>query len=790
MNLTHFFDKLNKISLYLLLFLIPVFFLPFTQNVLDFPKQILASVLILLSLIGWLGKSIIEGRVVLRGDKIFYISLILIFVSLLFSFIFSLWPELSFWGHYLAPADSFLSLFLFLIFAFLIVNSFKTGVEFLTLLFPLLLSGAIAGVIGILQLYNVFILPFNFAGISSFNTVGTINSLAIFSAAVLPLSLILFFKGKGALKIILGIISFIFFISVLLINFKTAWICLMAAILVLFIFGFNSQKSKNKTAWAVLLMIGLIFSIFFYFFPARLPGFPVLPLEVSLTFNSEAHILKGAFDQGAKNIFLGTGPGTFIFSYSQHRSSLLNQTLFWGTRFSNGHSYFMDWILTKGILGGASLIFLYYLIINFLFKYLKKFGDKEDFFEIKLGLTAGLLGLIIAGFLYPFNFILHFIFWFFIGGFFIFFSSKLKVISLFFESSVNTEAEKKQNLLDYPKMVLSNLILIAVIISGLSLVFLFWQKYYAEINYLKGVENSETENFDRAIGYFHQAIRLNPSSDLYQRDLSQIYLAKANLILQNPDLSFEDKRSLANLAIIDGAEAINQAVEIAPINVANWNVRGFFYRNLIGVEGAVELSLESYQKATQLEPSSPFAFGEKGRVYILTAQDLAQKGQEELSMEKLDAALENLNRAIALKPDYASAHYLAAVAYDQQGNLEQAILKLNEIKTISPQDSGVAFQLGLLYWRAQELNEAREELQRAVNLNPDYSNARYILGLVYEKQGEKEKAKEEFKKVAQLNPENQEINKILENIEKGLPALEDITFFEPPIQETPPEIQQ
>jgi len=776
MSLIFFFDKLNKISLCLLLFLIPIFFLPFTQNVLDFPKQFLALILILLSLIGWLGKNIFEGNLTLRENKIFYLSLFLIFLSLLFSSFFSLSPRMSFFGSSLNVTDSFLTFLLFLILTFLIVNSFKKESEFLLFLFFFLSAGAIAGILNLFQIYRIFLFQFDFAKILSFNTIGTTNSLALFGAALLPISLILAFNSKGFLKAILGLISFILVANVVLVNFRVAWVVLLVGILVLFIFGFGNQKKKIKASWAVLLMVGLILSIFFYFFPVRLPGFPVLPLEVSLAFNSEAHILRGTFDQGIKNIILGTGPGTFIFNYSKYRSPLLNQTLFWGTRFFEGSSFFMDWFITKGILGGITLIFLYFLIIYFIFKELPKVEKTEvkNFYGIKLGLAAGVLGLICASFLYAFNFVLYFTFWFLVAGFILFFTPKLKQI----------------NLSSQPGMVSVNLILVAVIIFSLSLFFLQGQKYFAEMKYLKGIEDSRVGNLDGAISHVQEAVNLNPSLDTYWRDLSQLFLIKANVISQDPNLSPEEKGRLTNPAIIGGAEAINQAIKVMPMNVANWNVRGFFYRNLIGIEGAGELSLDSYQKASQLEPSSPFSFGEKGRVHILIAQDFAQKGQDELRRENLDLALNSLKAAIELKPDYASAHYLLAVVYDQKGELEQAISKLEETKIITPQDSGVAFQLGLLYYRSQKLEEAQEEFKRAVNLDADYSNARYMLGLVYDQRGEKEKAKQEFEIVAQLNPENQEIKKILENIEEGLPALEGIALSQPPIQETPPEIQQ
>ncbi len=772
MTWTSFFNNLNKIPLYLLLFLIPIFFLPFTQNVLDFPKQIISAFLISLSLIGWLGKKIGEGKVVLRGDKIFYLALFLIFLSFLFSFVFSLWPNASFWGYSLEVADSFLTFLLFLILTFLFLNSFEIKTEFLPLIFIFLLSGAIAGIINILQLYKIFLFPFDFTKFSSFNTIGTPNSLAIFEAVLLPLSLVLIFKGKGLFKIIFGIISFILFANIVLINFKTAWVSLIVSILVLFIFGFG-EKIRIKIGLTILLMVGLILSIFFYFFPISLPGFPVLPPEVSLSLGSEIYVLKSAFREEVKNIILGTGPSTFVFDYSQYRSPLLNQTLFWGTRFLNGNSAFLDWVLTKGALGGISLFFLYSLIAYFLFRYLRKIEDKEGFFEIKLGLAAGILGLIVASFLYPFNFGLYFVFWFFVGGFFLYFSPKLIKISL--SSS---------------KVLLLNSIFLLMIIFSLSLLFFLGERYFAEMKYLKGIEASGAGNLTQAIDYIRQSTNLNPAIDIYWRDLSQLYLAKTNLVLKDPNLSSEEKRRLANLAIVDGAEAINKAVNLAPMNVANWNVRGFFYRNLIGIEGAAELSLTSYQKAIQLEPASPFAFGEKGRVYILIAQDFAQKGEEEKRRENLDLALNSLNKAIELKRDYAPAHYLLAVVYDQQGRLEEAISKLEETKIITPQDPGIAFQLGLLYYRSEKLEEAQGEFDRAIKLNPDYSNARYMLGLVFDKKGEKEKAREQFEKVAQLNPENKEVAKILENLKKGLPALEGIIPSQPPIGEVPPEIQR
>lgn len=759
-----FFKKLNQIPLYLTLFLIPLLFLPFTQNVLDFPKQVFFSILILLSLIGWTGKIIFERKLFLNQNKIFYLSLLLIFLSLSFSLFFSLNIRFSIFGSPIEISDCFFTSILFLIFVFLLFNSFETKVEFLYLIFFLFSSSALVGILNFFQIYQIFIFPFDFSKNPSFNLIGTPNSLAIFESLIFPISLILFFKSKGNLKIILGIISIIIFLNILLINFKTAWSILIVETLVLFTFS-----EKVRFDFLSVLMVIFVFSIFFYLFPLPFPGFPRLPPEISLSFPAEFYLIKNAFSKSFKNLILGSGPATFIFDYSLYRSPLLNQTIFWGTRFSKGHSMFFDWLLTKGVLGGISLLLLFIFSIFFFFSKLDK-KERDEFFEIKVGLISALFGSIFSFFFYPFNFSLSFIFWFLVGATFFFFNKKFLVIDF---SSVG-------------KNFFANLIFVLVALFSLCLIFIQSQKYLAEVYYLKSVKSFQIGNLDLALNYLQKAINFNSSIDFYWRDLSQIYLAKANAISQDPNLSLEEKRNLANSAIIFGAQAINRAINILPQNVANWNVRGFFYQNLVGIEGAAQESLNSYQMAIQLEPNSPYSFTEKGRVYILMAQDFAKKGDEKSQKENLNFAISILQKALELKSDYAPAHYLLAVVFDQLGEGERAIAKLEEAKSIAPQDFGLAFQLGILYWRKENFSKAKEEFERAISINPDYSNAHYMLGLVYEKMGEKEKAISEIEKVVKLNPQSEEAKKILENLKKGLPPLEEITL---PIQENPPEIK-
>lgn len=762
MNKTLILDKLNKYLLYLVVFLIPLFFLPFTQNVLSYPKRFLLLILVVLSLTVWLIKQKVQGLTLKQIDKKMYWVGGLILASFTLSTIFSLGKGLSFWGRPYSVSDSLLSIIILLGLAFLILNSFSRE-EYLKLVYLLIGSGALVGLFAILKLYGI-----SLVNSSILSGVGSFNTAAIFSAVLFPLALAVLVQAKNPLKILLGISAAILLATVLLINFKPAWIVLLIGVLFSLFFSTWNPSSKLKLGWIAGLMIGLILALFFIIFRFPIPGFPTRSPEVSLNLNSEYNILKGVFAQGLTNKILGTGPSTFKFDYSQFRSPALNQTIFWGTRFTQGNCSFWDWIITKGILGGLALVLLWVLLIIIGIK--KIIVSDSSQWEIKLGVMSSLVGLIGAHFLHPFNFSLYFIFWVTVGIFLGLIFSEIKKVKLgWFRVRFGF-----------------SLVLVLVVLLGIGLILVQGIRYFSEVEYYQGIQAWSQGNIESAISHLSRATQLSfaPLSsprDRYYRDLAQLYLARANQITANKNLK---NPGLVQTSVVKGIRALNKATKLAPFNPANWNVRGFFYRNLIGVKGAGKSALESYRKATELEPSSPFAYAELGRVHIL----MAQQGTVNKS-KALEAATKALNKAIELKSDYAPAHYLLAVVYDQQGKLSPAITKLKKAQAIAPRDVGLAFQLGVLYWRQRKFELARAQFEKAVKLNPNYSNARYMLGLVYDRQGNREQAKRQFQKVAQLNPNNQRVKKILENLNQGLPALKNLGSKRNPLQKTPQEIQ-
>jgi len=758
--------KITKASIYLLVFLAPLFFLPWTLNILDFNKQALMGILVILALFAWTLKILVSGRFEFNLSRL-SLPIVIMFVVYGFSTLFSLSTYGSFWGWPLNVSAGFLTLLYFGFLYFLIANVFTKKQEIFWLLLALVSSGFLAAVFGGLQLFGKFILPWDFAKIISFNTIGTVNSLAVFLAILLPLIIILQLIAKKWMRVMLAIFALVMLVSLVLVNFWVAWLVLIIGAAILFIFQMLNIKN-NRAGGIQLSMALLIIALFFVIFRFSLPGLPQTPFEVSPSQRAEISIAKSSL---SKSPVLGNGPGTFVYNFSKFKSKDLNQTVFWNVRFVSGASEILDKLITTGILGILSLISIFGMFFWMGFRYLKeKAGDMKDEMSwlLRLGVFSAFGGVVMSQFLYPANFSLALVFWILLAGFTALDKRKIKSWEISPGSSLAVGV---------------SFCLVLVLIFGIGLLFFGAQKYMAEIKYLGGLRDWQEGQTEQAILRLKEATNLNPSLDVYWRDISQLYLVRLNESLQRKDLKPEEMTSQNQILMTGAINSAKEATRLNEANVANWNVRGFIYRNMMGiVGGAGDWALNSYQKAGELEPANPYIFSEIGRIYI-SKFDLGE-GQKE---ENLRLALESFERALSLKDDYAPAHFQIAMVYVREGKTKEAIDKLETTKQVAPLDTGLAFQLGLIYYNDNQFDKAGEEFQRAIGLDGNYSNARYFLGLIYDREGNKKEAISQFEKIEKLNPENSEVKNILANLRAGKPALEGIQPSQPPIEEAPPE---
>jgi len=780
-------DEIIKKLIYVLVILIPLWFLPITVNAVEFNKQALMVLLVVITLIFWLIKILSQGEIRWKSN-ILNVFLGIFLVICILATIFSLrgYGSLVGWPTHLS--GSLINILTFLALYVLIVNNFKGLKETFGLLFAFLVSSALVTIIGLLQIWGGFIFPWDFTRVASFNTVGTANTLGIFSATVLTLIMALLFVIKRSeikiFLVILGVLNLIILISL---NFWVSWLVVGIGMAVILFFSLiRVVKLEENISWIALPMTFLTIALIFMIFRPGLPLRPNLPVEVGLSYKGGGEIVEKVLREKP---ILGTGPETFAFNYTKYKSEAINQTVFWNIRFSNPPSEIFSIASDLGILGLVSfLIILISFIIKAIKNLIRTIGQDDNILKrfSEIGLFAAWLGLVVSWFFYPQNFTLMFVFW-------LLFSLYLA------ESSVLKH--KVYNLRSSPKiLLLTSFSFVIIIVITVSFLYIEGTRFVAEAKYKNGLDSIQIKGeLDKGINSVIRSTVVNPYEDRTYRVLSQLFILKMNKDARLSELSEQQRLNLIQIDAINAINSAAQAVRLSPKDVSNWLARGRVYGQVMGlISGAGDWAKSSYKEAVKLEPSNPFIFTEWGKIYVMEANLISGQAQKDKAAqtemnEYLNLALEKFNQAIAVKPDYAPAHFETALVFERQGKLNEAISKMEINRQLLPQDTGVAFQLAVLYYKAEKYPQAKAEFTRAIVLDPNFSNARYFLGLLYDREGDKKSALDQFERIFKLNPDNEHVKQIIANLKAGQPALGSPELGPPeqpeeiPIEEKPKE---
>lgn len=570
---------------------------------------------------------------------------------------------------------------------------------------------------------------------------------------------------KANIKIFLVILGLINLVILISLNFWVLWLVLIVGLAIILVFGLmRIVKLEENVSWLAWPIAILAIALIFMFFRPILPFRPNLPVEVGLTYRGGFDVIKNVIKERP---ILGTGPESFVIEYSKYKPQPINQTAFWNVRFSNPPGEIFSIVSDLGLVGLLSfLIILALFIFQVIRNLVKTVGEGDNILKqfLEIGLFAGWLGLTVGFFLYPQSLVSLFIFW-------LLFSIYLAESSVF--------KEKIFNLRKSPTILLiTSFSFVVIIILMVGLIYIEGTRYVSEAAYKNGLDLVQVKgDLDNGINKIIKSTVINPYEDKNYQVLSQLFIFKLG---RDSKLTNLNQQQRANLIQVDAINAINSAVRattLSPKNVANWLSRGEVYRQVIGfINGADDWAESSFDEAIKLEPSNPYTYTEWGRVLIAKATLLASQGKKDKATQDainsyLNQALAKYDQAIAVKADYAPAHFESARIFESQGKLKEATAKMEIEIQLVPKDPGVAFELGVLYYRAQKYAQAKGAFIRAIVLDDNYSNARYFLGLLYDREGDKESAIDQFDRILQLNPGNEQIKQILANLKAGLPAL-------------------
>lgn len=729
----NFFNKITKSSIYILVFLLPLFFLPFSFEAFEYSKQYLLFFLVSLAFFAWiLRMTFYDKEIRFRWSPFDLFVLGFLAVALL-STIFSVDKSSSLYGFYGRFSNGLIGLLSLGALYFLIINNIqykenaspeekrspKIGIS--KLLNLVLWSSGLVVLMSYFSIFGVWLKISNFLpGVMSqitFNPVaGSLEGLSVFLGI-----LVIFLVGLMMSKI-QNIFYWVLLVASLgllvIVDFTAAWLIVLTTLALFVGFGMWRrifQENVNRLLIPIFLII--IAAILIPLQPLNLN----LPREQVLSQQTSWEVAIIAATDNVKSGFLGSGIGTFHYDFAKHKPLEINQTWLWQVRFDRAGSYLAELLATTGFLG----IGLYFALIGFFFLiswFLLLAGNSK--FAVPLLMVF--VALLIGQFVYYQNTTLAFLFWLTLGL-----------------SAANWQKLIKEKVIsfkDFPELSLAfstSIIILGVAILAL---YFFAAKFYlADINYAKaqmmffGAKRTEL---------LENAVRLNPHLSQYRIILARAYFNEALVEMVRPQAEQDSAKIQGGVArAVDQAKI---AIDLTPNWVAAWETLGMIYREIRGIAaGATEWGIRSFEEAIKLEPMNPVLYTELGKLYLAT--------------NNLEEAKENFSKAIEKKSDYIDALIQQAILLEGENNMSEALAKMENLASTYPFNSEVLFQLGRLYFNNNQIDKAIEQFKGAIVLFPNHSNAHYSLGVAYGAKGERKLAIQEFEKVLELNPGNQDV---------------------------------
>jgi len=725
--------KALKYLIYFLIFLFPLFWLPFSFETIEFNKLYFLFFLSWFGVFLWILGQIIEKKEISIRYNIFDILVFAFLILILFSFALSRDRVISFFGSYGRFNDGLLAFLSFFGFYFLIRNNLKIKEEGeieISKIFKIILFSSFFVILWTyLSLFGVWQKIPSIGKYFVFSpTSFSIYSQSIFLAIIFTLTFSYLFLGqelKRGEKGFLILILILSFILLLIFDFNPAWYTLIFS---LFFFSFilAFEKVFGEKIHLFLMPISVIvlssFLVFlnvqliiFNFFPKTQNLISSLPRENLLPQNESFKVALKSATSSFKNAIFGSGPATFFENFSLFKSKN-----FWQIRSNTPGNNFSEILSNFGIFG--ALIFSLILIFVLILAFLRKLELKLLFVKLFL------LSLVLVQFFFYQNFLLGFLFWLALG-----LAANLMLFKV-----------KRFNLKEFPVFALLFEIGAVVLAFGLIICLIYGINFYlADYNYKKGFLEPDLE---KKTNFFERAKNLNSFHPYYRMVLSQIYLERYLREIQNQNPNQDILLRFGTLAI----NFAKEAEKISPKNILYKENLASVYRDL----GLMELSKKTFEEALSLEPKNP--------------QFYLEIGKSQLSMGNFEEAKKSFEKALEIEPNFAQAVLQKALTFELEKNLDLAISELEGLLQKNPFFAEGLFHLGRMYYLKNNLEKARENLNKALALFPNYSNARYILALVYEKEGKLDLALNELKEIEKFNPENLFLKEKIKDIQTKL----------------------
>jgi len=186
-------------------------------------------------------------------------------------------------------------------------------------------------------------------------------------------------------------------------------------------------------------------------------------------------------------------------------------------------------------------------------------------------------------------------------------------------------------------------------------------KLQARDNLNKGVRAFRDAHYENAVKYFQQAVQLDP-----ELTTAEIYLATAYAQQYVPSGRGEDNDKNAQMAI----QTFENVLKRDPNNVNAIAGLASIYQNLGQTDTRnLQKSHDFYVKYATLDSNNPVPFYAIGSLDWLIVYDKNNPPPEAEQAKVIDEGLANLDKALALNPDYDDAMTYKNLLYREKARL-------------------------------------------------------------------------------------------------------------------------
>ena len=180
------------------------------------------------------------------------------------------------------------------------------------------------------------------------------------------------------------------------------------------------------------------------------------------------------------------------------------------------------------------------------------------------------------------------------------------------------------------------------------------------------------------------------------------------------------------------------------------NITGGCYAGL----GQFGSAVKSYEKAIAIKPDYAKAHYNFGNAL----HELALQG-----LGHLDDPVKSYEKSLEIDPDYAEAHNNLGNVLKELGQLDEAINCYEKALILKPDYVEAHYSLGITLFDLGQLDDAAQSYQKALEINPNFAEAHNNLGNTFTELGQLNDAAQSYQKALEINPDFSEAHNNLGN---------------------------